>query len=323
MGEALVAPAATKLSDPDGGPEYLQISAELLNRPRLVADVPATEDMSDSVNRWRALVDPFLGQDAARLHRRFTVIRFSAIELGRRAASAPHADNRLFVSQLVDLVVALLQAPVSAGTATLAAERDRGRHRAGSAVASTDQTILRRGRLADAADLLALVQAAYRGEGGRRGWTSEADLVRGRRTNRAELEHLLGADPAMEMMIVAERDGRPIGCCHLERESDTDAYFGLFAVEPELQGMGLGARILAQAEAQARAWGCGNMRIQVIGGRTELISWYQRRGYRPTGRTFPFPDHPDDRPVQAGLRFLEMRRDLGQGPSSGVPERQP
>ena len=127
LGEALVLPSATKLSDPDGGREYLQISAELLNRPRPRPVEEAPEDSSDSINRWRALVEPFLGQDATRLHRRFTAIRFSAAELGRRAASGPHRDDRLFVSQLVDLVVALLLAPVSPSTAALADDRDRRR----------------------------------------------------------------------------------------------------------------------------------------------------------------------------------------------------
>lgn len=127
LGEALVLPSAAKLSDPNGGREYLQISAELLNRPQPRGVDEAPEDSSDSIHRWRALVEPFLGQDATRLHRRFTAIRFSAAELGRRAASGPHRDDRLFVSQLVDLVVALLVAPVSPATTALADDRDRRR----------------------------------------------------------------------------------------------------------------------------------------------------------------------------------------------------
>jgi AcrR family transcriptional regulator len=120
---ALVLPSAAKLDDADGGPEYLQIAAELLNRPMGAFDADAPFDLSDSIDRWRALVGPFLGQDATRLHRRFTAIRFSAQELGRRAQSAPHHDDRLFISQLVDLVTALLLAPVSAHTAALARRR--------------------------------------------------------------------------------------------------------------------------------------------------------------------------------------------------------
>jgi AcrR family transcriptional regulator len=125
LSEALVLPAASKLSDPDGGPEYLQVSAELLNRPSGAREPDLSEGPLSSIDRWRMLVEPFLEQDAARLHRRFTAIRFAALELGRRAQSAPHRDDRLFVSQLVDLVAALLLAPVSPQTAVLAQARDR------------------------------------------------------------------------------------------------------------------------------------------------------------------------------------------------------
>jgi len=119
LSAALVLPSAAKLSDPNGGAEYLQISAELVNQPR----GRARRGAPASIDRWRALVEPFLEEDATRLHRRFTAIRFSSMELGRRAKSAPHRDDRLFTSQLVDLVTALLLAPVSSETAALAMSR--------------------------------------------------------------------------------------------------------------------------------------------------------------------------------------------------------
>ena len=121
---ALVRPLAAKLGDPDGGPQYLQVHAEVVNRPRREAP---EEPAADSVERWRSAVSAFLDEDALRLHRRFTAIRFCAAELGRRAASGPHTDDRLFVSSLVDLVTAVLREPVSAETLALAAERDQAR----------------------------------------------------------------------------------------------------------------------------------------------------------------------------------------------------
>jgi AcrR family transcriptional regulator len=126
LSAALVLPSAAKLSDPNGGAEFLQISAEFVNQSLRGAGTSKTGPrIPASIDRWRALVEPFLGQDAAQLHRRFTAIRFSAAELGRRAESAPHRDDRLFTSQLVDLVSALLLAPVSSQTATLAATRQK------------------------------------------------------------------------------------------------------------------------------------------------------------------------------------------------------
>jgi AcrR family transcriptional regulator len=123
LAAALVRPLAAKLADLDGGPEYLQIHAELMNRPRAPVDAPGAGP-NDSIQRWRSLVQPLLGEDAIRLHRRFTAMRLAAGELGRRASTAPHTDDRLFVSHLIDLVTAVLSAPVSGETLRLADDRD-------------------------------------------------------------------------------------------------------------------------------------------------------------------------------------------------------
>jgi AcrR family transcriptional regulator len=129
LADALVRPSATKLADPDGGRAFLRIHAQVINRP----DWPPPEhgrrrsQPMDSIDRWRALVAPLLPAVAVeRLHHRFTAMRVTAIELARRAASAPRRDDQLFISHLVDLVTALLAAPVSEQTASLL--RDRMRH---------------------------------------------------------------------------------------------------------------------------------------------------------------------------------------------------
>ena len=127
LAAALVRPLAAKLADLDGGPEYLQIHAELINRPRPPVDATAATDPRDSIQRWRSVVEPLLGEDAIRLHRRFTAMRLTAAELGRRASTAPHTDDRLFVSHLIDLVTAVLAAPVSDETVRLADDRDSAR----------------------------------------------------------------------------------------------------------------------------------------------------------------------------------------------------
>jgi AcrR family transcriptional regulator len=122
----LVRPLAAKLAHA-GGRAYLQILGELLNRPEPVIDRASLRDPADSLFRWRALTAPLLEEDATRLHRRFVAVRFTVTELARRAQSGPHADDRLFTSHLIDLVAALLLAPLSPQTLRLAAERDRGR----------------------------------------------------------------------------------------------------------------------------------------------------------------------------------------------------
>jgi AcrR family transcriptional regulator len=122
---ALVRPLAAKLADPAGGPAFLQIYAELLNRP--TPQIRAADGEFRSLRRWRELAEPVVDPDAQRLHRRLTAIVHTAVELARRARSAPHTDDRLFTSYLVDVVAAVLTAPVSAETARLADERDAAR----------------------------------------------------------------------------------------------------------------------------------------------------------------------------------------------------
>jgi AcrR family transcriptional regulator len=121
----LVRPMAAKLADADGGPEYLQILADLMNRPRPVFDRADLDEPVSSIYRWRQLAGRLLDEDVTRLHRRYVTIRFAAVEIGRRARSGPHTDDRLFTSDLVDLVTGILSAPLSDETRRLDAERPR------------------------------------------------------------------------------------------------------------------------------------------------------------------------------------------------------
>ena len=122
MASALVRPLAPKLADDDGGRPFLQIHADLLNRPRPAWAI--AEGRFLSMQRWREMVAPLLDDEAVRLHRRFTAIAHCAVELARRARSGPHTDNRLFTSHLVDQVTALLTGPLSEETRRLVIERD-------------------------------------------------------------------------------------------------------------------------------------------------------------------------------------------------------
>ena len=89
------------------------------------------------------------------------------------------------------------------------------------------------------------------------------------------------------------RVGALIGCVQVARLGDDLAYLGMLTVEPTLQASGLGRRLLAAAESEAIArFGARRMEMTVIHRRTELIAWYERRGYAPTGETRPFPVDP-------------------------------
>jgi AcrR family transcriptional regulator len=124
LAEALVQPLAAKLAE-SGGCAYLCIYADLMNRRQPIFPPEALADRDDSINRWRELVDPFLDPIAAQLHRRLVVIRVVIGELARRAATAPHTDDRVFVSQLIDLVCAMLTTAASPETRRLVEARPR------------------------------------------------------------------------------------------------------------------------------------------------------------------------------------------------------
>lgn len=125
---AYVRPLAVKLGDADGGPGYLQVLADLATAPgeRALRLLGGAE--SDSTARWRTAVAPFMPAGAVELHRRFTAMQFTHVELARRAHErGVRADHRLFTSHLVDLVAGLLGAPVSGETARLVEARDARR----------------------------------------------------------------------------------------------------------------------------------------------------------------------------------------------------
>jgi len=177
--------------------------------------------------------------------------------------------------------------------------------------ASAAELVLREASAGDVPAVVALVQSAYRGESSRAGWTTEADLLDGQRTDEAAvLEIIEGPD---SRVLLAERDGDLVACCQLERRGDA-AYFGMFAVSPVLQGSGIGRRVLAAAEREARTlWNVREMQMTVISVRDELIAWYERRGYRRTGERQPFPygDERFGRPRRPDLEFVVLAKPLG------------
>jgi ribosomal protein S18 acetylase RimI-like enzyme len=168
-------------------------------------------------------------------------------------------------------------------------------------------------RAASAADIervVALVESAYRGDASRVGWTTEADLLDGRRTGRDDIESILVRERSQ--LLLAEIGGETIACAHVMVE-DGAGYFGMFSVDPQRQGGGLGKLVLAEAERIVREqWGCRSMRMTVIDVRDELIAFYERRGYHRTGikKPFPYGDARFGLPKRQDLRFEILEKPL-------------
>jgi ribosomal protein S18 acetylase RimI-like enzyme len=164
--------------------------------------------------------------------------------------------------------------------------------------------------IADLPALHALVERAYRGETARGGWSHEADLLTGPRTSIEELRSFLDAGDC----LLVWRDGSVIlACVRLVRLSGGLVYLGMLTVDPDLQGEGLGKRLLAAAESYAQAeLGADRMEMQVFSRRRELLSFYERRGYRPTGerRPFPYGEWPEAGALFDDLEFLVLEKAL-------------
>ncbi len=147
--------------------------------------------------------------------------------------------------------------------------------------------------------IVALVTSAYRGDASRQGWTTEADFLDGNRVDRDVLRHDI--ERPRSRVLLAERGDALIACAHVAVEhvdGGPDAgYFGMFSVDPQLQGGGIGKAVLDEAERIAR---------------DELIAFYQRRGYRRTGvfKPFPYGDARYGLPKRDDLRFEVLEKAL-------------
>ena len=166
---------------------------------------------------------------------------------------------------------------------------------------------------ADLLDIADLVNTAYRGDSGQRGWTHEADYIEGPRTDAETLARDMAANPQALLLVYRDEPQTEIlGCVWLEPAGDAIWYLGMLSVRPNLQEKRLGRTILGAAETLAAARGARRMRMTVVNIRDTLIAWYQRRGYALTGETQPFP-YADDRfgrPHRDDLCFVVLEKAL-------------
>jgi GNAT superfamily N-acetyltransferase len=136
----------------------------------------------------------------------------------------------------------------------------------------------RTAQLDDAENIARLVNAAFR---------PERFFIDADRTNPEKVRALMQKGK----FLLTEDAGALAGCVYVELR-DERGYFGLLAVDPELQRSGLGSRLVAAAEEYCRAAGCHFMDLTIVNLRTELPPFYQRLGYVESG-TLPFPSEQD------------------------------
>jgi hypothetical protein len=84
----------------------------------------------------------------------------------------------------------------------------------------------------DAGQIAALVNSAYRGESSKQGWTTEADLLAGLRTDKEEILRLISTDDSIFLLCKDQKE--LIGSVHLQKQAE-QVYLGMLAVNPLLQ----------------------------------------------------------------------------------------
>jgi len=160
----------------------------------------------------------------------------------------------------------------------------------------------------DALELDKLVNSAYRGDSSRLGWTTEADLLDGTRTDAAAIKELIET-PGITILKYVESN-EILACVELKRESNK-LYLGMLTVKPMLQGKGIGKELLKAAEEEARKLTCTSIFMTVISVRKELIDWYVRHGYHFTGERKPFAfNDPRFGQPKMKLEFVMLEKKL-------------
>ena len=160
----------------------------------------------------------------------------------------------------------------------------------------------------DADDITHLVNTTYHGPESIRGWTPEAHLHAGPRTHLNSV--MRDIENPNARIVLAYSRGSLVGCATIEHHGD-DAHFGMFAVRPSLQGGGIGRAILAETERLAAdLWQCKTMTMSSINLQENLIAYYERRGFVPTGERQPFPFAENAGALRTDYDLIILRKDL-------------
>lgn len=174
-----------------------------------------------------------------------------------------------------------------------------------------DQLSFRMAQSADLPALVELVNSAYRGDSSRKGWTTEADILDGQRTDVEMLSEFISKEK--HWMIVGNYQNQIVSTVQLEKVGSDTCYFGMFTVKPEMQTFGIGKTFLKWIENFAQMeLGCRQMEMTVITVRKDLIPWYEKQGYQYTGedRDFPYGFERFGIPLRKDLRLGLWRKRL-------------
>jgi ribosomal protein S18 acetylase RimI-like enzyme len=148
---------------------------------------------------------------------------------------------------------------------------------------------------------------------GKEGWSIEGEYITGERTNISLLTEEVSKG-TLYLLATDDANSTLQGCVSLQAASPEKWYLGSLTVRPAQQNSGFGRELLASAEQYASANGARTIEMTVVQVRESLISWYERRGYRRTPETRPFP-YADTRygtPTRPDLFFVVLEKHLAR-----------
>ncbi len=137
---------------------------------------------------------------------------------------------------------------------------------------------LRMAKAADRARLIPLINAAFAVE----------TFIEGPRTDDQRLAAVMKKG---SILVAEDRNARLLASVYVELRG-ARGYLGMLAVDPRLQGKGLGRKMTLAAEEWFRRRGCKAAELTVLNLRRELPPFYRRLGYAETGRQQFHPDKP-------------------------------
>ncbi|MEO6071006.1 MAG: GNAT family N-acetyltransferase [Chitinophagaceae bacterium] len=162
----------------------------------------------------------------------------------------------------------------------------------------------------DVSEITHLVNGAYRGESSKKGWTTEADLLDGQRTDEEAIRLMLQKENST-LLVCKNELSKVVGCVCLEKQGSA-MYLGMLTVSPSLQGAGLGKFILMKAEEYAVDKKATSIIMTVLTVRQELIDWYVRRGYKKTEEKKPFPEDSRFGIPKQFLEFVVLVKNIAE-----------
>ena len=176
----------------------------------------------------------------------------------------------------------------------------------------TSWLIYRLATVADCDSLVTLINKSYENDSTCQGWTNTNKLLVGPRTNVNELHEIINTNGSIILMFFDTIEQILIGCIHLKyKEEIKSGYLCMLCVRPDLQKKGYGKLFLSIGEKYAISnWNIDCLEISVMIQRTELIAFYNRRGYIDTGQRCPFPSSDLVKPKRNDLEFCLMQKSV-------------